>query len=109
VVHRDLKLENLLLNASRDILITDFGLGRTFRSDREDFMMTFCGTPNYAAVELITFKPYIGMQTDIWSMGIILFIMCAGKPPFQGHSIPSLYNKIMNLQYTCPDWFSPGK
>ncbi|ORZ37910.1 hypothetical protein BCR44DRAFT_1483602 [Catenaria anguillulae PL171] len=107
VVHRDLKLENLLLSASRDILITDFGLGRTFRSDIEDLMMTFCGTPNYAAVELISFKPYIGVHTDVWAMGVILFIMCSGKPPFHGHSIPSLYNKIMNLQYTCPDHFTP--
>ncbi|KAI9190458.1 hypothetical protein H9P43_001892 [Blastocladiella emersonii ATCC 22665] len=107
VVHRDLKLENLLLSGGRDILITDFGLGRTFRSDFEDLMMTFCGTPNYAAVELISFKPYIGVHTDIWALGVILFIMCSGKPPFHGHSIPSLYNKIMNLQYTCPDHFSP--
>ncbi|KAI9219990.1 kinase-like domain-containing protein [Blastocladiella britannica] len=106
VVHRDMKLENLLLSESRDILITDFGLGRTFRSDQEDLMMTFCGTPNYAAIELISFKPYVGIHTDIWAMGVILFIMCSGKPPFHGHSIPSLYNKIMNLQYTCPSYFS---
>ncbi|KNE64032.1 CAMK/CAMKL protein kinase [Allomyces macrogynus ATCC 38327] len=106
VVHRDLKLENLLLSGSRDILITDFGLGRTFRSNSDELMMTFCGTPNYAAVELISFKPYQGVQTDIWAMGVILFIMTSGKPPFHGHSIPSLYGKIMNLQYTCPDHFS---
>ncbi|KAL7747270.1 hypothetical protein RI367_007324 [Sorochytrium milnesiophthora] len=106
VVHRDLKLDNLLLSGTRDILITDFGLGRTFRSDIDDLMMTFCGTPNYAAVELITFKPYIGAKADIWAIGVILFIMCSGRPPFQGSSIPSLYNKIMNVQYTCPDYFS---
>ncbi|KAJ3021187.1 Serine/threonine-protein kinase par-1 [Thoreauomyces humboldtii] len=108
VVHRDLKLENLLLNGERDILISDFGLGRTYRSDAEELMKTFCGTPNYAAVELISGIPYIGVKSDIWAMGVVLFVMMTGRPPFSGENISALYNKIKAVDYKCPDYFSRG-
>lgn len=93
VVHRDLKLENLLLTSEKNILISDFGLGRTFRSDKDELMKTFCGTPNYAAVELISGIPYIGVKSDIWAMGVVLYVMMTGKPPFVGENISSLYSK----------------
>ncbi|TPX60237.1 hypothetical protein PhCBS80983_g01904 [Powellomyces hirtus] len=108
VVHRDLKLENLLLNGERDILISDFGLGRTYRSDAEELMKTFCGTPNYAAVELISGIPYIGVKSDIWAMGVVLFVMMTGRPPFSGENISALYNKIKAVDYKCPEYFSRG-
>ncbi|KAJ1550434.1 Protein kinase, partial [Nowakowskiella sp. JEL0078] len=106
VVHRDLKLENLLLNNERNLLISDFGLGRTFDSETEDFMKTFCGTPNYAAVELISGIPYLGVKSDIWAMGVVLYIMMTGKPPFFGESISALYSKIKAVEYKCPTHFS---
>lgn len=106
VVHRDLKLENLLLNADKNILISDFGLGRTYRSDMDDYMKTFCGTPNYAAVELISGIPYIGVKSDVWAMGVILYVMMTGRPPFYGENISALYSKIKSIDYKCPDYFS---
>ncbi|KAI9208700.1 kinase-like domain-containing protein, partial [Polychytrium aggregatum] len=107
VVHRDLKLENLLLNSDRNILISDFGLGRTFTSDQDDYMKTFCGTPNYAAVELISGIPYIGVKSDVWAMGVVLYVMMTGRPPFVGENISALYSKIKAVDYKCPDYFSP--
>ncbi|KAJ3164174.1 hypothetical protein HK101_000491, partial [Irineochytrium annulatum] len=100
VVHRDLKLENLLLNDSKNLLISDFGLGRTFQNDTDELMKTFCGTPNYAAVELISGIPYIGVKSDIWAMGVVLFVMMTGKPPFTGENISALYSKIKAVDYT---------
>ncbi|KAJ3100257.1 Map microtubule affinity-regulating kinase [Phlyctochytrium planicorne] len=107
VVHRDLKLENLLLTDNKTLLISDFGLGRTFQNDSDELMKTFCGTPNYAAVELISGIPYIGVKSDIWAMGVVLYVMMTGKPPFTGENISALYSKIKAVDYTCPDYFSP--
>ncbi len=120
VVHRDLKLENLLLNSQNNLLISDFGLGRTFQSANGELMnvieffhtinfwQTFCGTPNYAAVELISGIPYVGIKSDIWAMGIVLFIMTSGNPPFNGANISELYSKIKAIDYKCPSYFSAG-
>ncbi|KAJ3018893.1 UNVERIFIED_CONTAM: Serine/threonine-protein kinase par-1 [Siphonaria sp. JEL0065] len=106
VVHRDLKLENLLLNDNRDILISDFGLGRTYNPEVQEYLKTFCGTPNYAAVELISGIPYDGIKSDIWAMGVALYVMMTGKTPFVGATISQLYSKIRNVDYKCPDYFS---
>ncbi|KAJ3079343.1 Serine/threonine-protein kinase par-1 [Quaeritorhiza haematococci] len=108
VVHRDLKLENLLLNNERNLLISDFGLGRTFKPDDDELMKTFCGTPNYAAVELVSGIPYIGIHSDIWAMGVVLYVMMAGRPPFHGENIAALYTKIKAVDYKCPEHFSPA-
>ncbi|KAJ3347403.1 Map microtubule affinity-regulating kinase [Entophlyctis luteolus] len=106
VVHRDLKLENLLLNDKKDILISDFGLGRMYNPDNQENLKTFCGTPNYAAVELISGIPYNGMKSDIWAMGVALYVMMTGRTPFTGSSISQLYSKIKAVDYKCPDYFS---
>ncbi|KAI9364379.1 kinase-like domain-containing protein, partial [Zopfochytrium polystomum] len=106
VVHRDLKLENLLLNEHKDILISDFGLGRTYDPNSDEYLKTFCGTPNYAAVELISGTPYNGVKSDVWAMGVVLYIMMTGKPPFTGENISALYSKIKAVDYKCPDYFS---
>lgn len=116
VVHRDLKLENLLLSSDRTLLISDFGLGRTFKEDQ--LLRTFCGTPNYgiyfsqysinhqAAAELVRGIPYEGTKSDIWAMGVVLYIMMTGQPPFKGESISILYSKIKSVTYARPDYFS---
>ncbi|KAJ3352887.1 Serine/threonine-protein kinase par-1 [Entophlyctis luteolus] len=106
VVHRDLKLENLLLNDKKDILISDFGLGRMYNPDSQENLKTFCGTPNYAAVELISGIPYNGMKSDIWAMGVALYVMMTGRTPFTGSSISQLYSRIKAVDYKCPDYFS---
>jgi 5'-AMP-activated protein kinase catalytic alpha subunit len=108
IVHRDLKLENLLLDENRNILISDFGLGRTYHSDQVHLLKTFCGTPNYAAVELISGIPYIGVKSDIWAMGIILYFMNTGTTPFHGNTINELYENIRHVRYQQPIGRSPG-
>ncbi|KAJ3393498.1 hypothetical protein HDU92_007694 [Lobulomyces angularis] len=107
IVHRDIKLENLLLDNENNLLLSDFGLGRTFENDTTDLMRTFCGTPNYAAAELVSGIPYVGIKSDIWAMGIVLFILASGNPPFFAVNLTSLYSKIKAVDYKCPDYFSP--
>ncbi|KAH9277159.1 hypothetical protein BASA83_000019 [Batrachochytrium salamandrivorans] len=106
VVHRDLKLENLLLDQERNVLISDFGLGRTFNPNAEEYMKTFCGTPNYAAVELVSGIPYVGVKSDIWAMGVVLYVMMCGRAPFVGQTISLLYRHIKAVEYKIPDYFS---
>ncbi|KAJ3200064.1 CBL-interacting serine/threonine-protein kinase 8, partial [Clydaea vesicula] len=69
---------------------------------------TFCGTPNYAAVELISGIPYVGVKSDIWAMGVVLFVLTSGNPPFFGTDLSSLYSKIKAIDYRCPEYFSPS-
>lgn len=91
-------------------MITDFGLGRSFEvfDDASDVMNTFCGTPNYAAFELVSGIPYNGVKTDIWAIGVILFVMIAGFPPFKGVTVTQVYNNIKQLNYRIPRHFSTG-
>ncbi|KAJ3322119.1 Map microtubule affinity-regulating kinase [Boothiomyces sp. JEL0866] len=107
VVHRDLKLENLLLDANRNLLISDFGLGRTFESTKLHLLETYCGTPNYAAVELICGIPYVGVKADIWSAGVVLYFFQTGQPPFVGATISKLYEQVKALSYPILPKFTP--
>lgn len=107
IVHRDMKLENLLLDEKNNLLITDFGLGRTFDTDRMHLLDTFCGTPHYAAVELVSGIPYIGIKSDIWALGVILYFLVAGVAPFRGSTIAELYDNIKSVNYEVCSYFSP--
>lgn len=80
IVHRDLKPENLLFDAKRNVKVVDFGLGNIYAKGEE--LRTACGSPCYAAPEMVTARPYHGLKTDIWSCGIILYAMCCGYLPF---------------------------
>ncbi|KAJ3261484.1 hypothetical protein HK103_005319 [Boothiomyces macroporosus] len=104
VVHRDLKMENILLDQHCNALVTDFGLGRAFQIS--DYMKTFCGTPTYSPPEMISAKPYNGTKIDIWAMGIILYGMVAGNLPFMGDTVTSLFQKIREMDYEIPEHFS---
>lgn len=109
VYHRDLKLENLLLDIAGNLKISDFGLSAISDQVKNDGLLhTICGTPNYVAPEVIDDKGYDGALADLWSCGVILFVLLAGYLPFEDDNIASLYKKISGAQFACPSWFSAG-
>ncbi|GMH26072.1 hypothetical protein Nepgr_027915 [Nepenthes gracilis] len=107
VFHRDLKPENLLLDSNGVLKVSDFGLSALAQQVREDGLLhTTCGTPNYVAPEVINNKGYDGAKADLWSCGVILFVLMAGYLPFEDSNLMSLYKKIHKADFTCPPWFS---
>ncbi|CAH9137912.1 unnamed protein product [Cuscuta epithymum] len=108
VYHRDLKPENLLLDESGNLKVTDFGLSALAESRRQDGLLhTTCGTPAYVAPEVITKRGYDGEKADIWSCGVILFVLLAGYLPFRDSNIMEMYKKISKGDFKCPRWFPP--
>ena len=102
VCHRDLKPENLLLEQdSNSLKIIDFGLSNMY-SNPDQLLKTACGSPCYAAPEMIAGKEYKGLQVDIWSCGVILYAMLCGFLPFEDKDTNKLYAKIMKCKYTIP-------
>lgn len=106
IVHRDLKPENLLLDDKLNVKIADFGLSNIMTDG--NFLKTSCGSPNYAAPEVISGKLYAGPEVDVWSSGVILYVMLCGRLPFDDEFIPALFKKISNGVYTLPNHLSPG-
>ena len=104
VVHRDLKPENLLLDSQLNIKIANFGLSNIIRDG--NFLETSCGSPNYAAPEVINGKPYLGPEVDVWSCGIILYALLCGSLPFDDENIPNLFKKIKGGIYILPSYLS---
>ncbi|KAH7861319.1 hypothetical protein Vadar_024530 [Vaccinium darrowii] len=108
VYHRDLKPENLLLDDEGNLKVTDFGLSAFSDHLRQDGLLhTTCGTPAYVAPEVIGKKGYDGAKADIWSCGVILFVLLAGFLPFQDDNLVAMYKKIYRGDFKCPPWFSP--
>ncbi|GAA6022983.1 hypothetical protein JCM10207_007739 [Rhodosporidiobolus poonsookiae] len=105
IVHRDLKPENLLLDDHHNVKIADFGLSNIMRDG--DFLKTSCGSPNYAAPEVISGKLYAGPEIDIWSCGVILYVMLCGRLPFDEDHVPMLFKKINGGIYALPPFLSP--
>ncbi|KAJ3257072.1 Protein kinase [Chytriomyces hyalinus] len=97
IIHRDLKPENLLLDKDGNIKIIDFGFGNTFHRDRT--LDTYCGSPYYAAPEMVKGIPYTGPEVDIWSMGVILYALITGNLPFDSRDMPILYSLIAKGDY----------
>ncbi|KAH9604459.1 hypothetical protein KSS87_016526 [Heliosperma pusillum] len=109
VYHRDLKPENLLLDSFGVLKIADFGLSVFSQQVREDGLLhTACGTPNYVAPEVLTDKGYDGAASDVWSCGVILFVLMAGYLPFDDPNLMTLYKKIQRAEVMYPSWFSSG-
>ncbi|KAL9223982.1 hypothetical protein vseg_000060 [Gypsophila vaccaria] len=105
IYHRDLKPENLLLDVHGNLKISDFGLSALPQQGVE-LLHTTCGTPNYVAPEVLNGHGYDGAAADIWSCGVILFVLIAGYLPFEETDLPSLYRKINSATFSCPFWFS---
>jgi len=110
VYHRDLKPENLLLDAHGNLKVSDFGLSSladgASRLRGDGLLHTTCGTPAYVAPEVIQKRGYDGAKADIWSCGVILFMLLAGHLPFKDTNLVLLYRKIARSDYKCPAWFS---
>ncbi|RRT48360.1 hypothetical protein B296_00046276 [Ensete ventricosum] len=95
VFHRDLKPENLLLDSNGVLKISDFGLS-ALPQQEDGLLYTTCGTPNYVAPEVVKDKGYDGAKSDIWSCGVILFVLMAGYLPFEDSNLMSLYKKVIS-------------
>lgn len=106
IVHRDLKPENLLLDDDLNVKIADFGLSNIMTDG--NFLKTSCGSPNYAAPEVISGKLYPGPEVDVWSCGVILYVLLVGRLPFDDDFIPTLFKKINSGSFHLPSFLSPG-
>ncbi|XP_057749617.1 CBL-interacting serine/threonine-protein kinase 6 [Arachis stenosperma] len=107
VYHRDLKPENLLLDHNGNLKVSDFGLSTFSEHLRQDGLLhTTCGTPAYVSPEVLARKGYDGAKADIWSCGVILFVLLAGCLPFQDDNLVAMYKKIYRGDFRCPPWFS---
>lgn len=104
IVHRDLKLENVLLDEHCRIKLGDFGFTREY--DRGVYMETFCGTTGYAAPEMLQGKRYLGPEVDVWSMGVILYCLLTGTLPFDDDDEAIMREKVIKGKYEDPEWLS---
>jgi len=104
VVHRDLKPENLLLDQRLNVKIADFGLSNMMHDG--EFLRTSCGSPNYAAPEVISGKLYAGPEVDIWSCGVILYALLCGTLPFDDEHVPTLFRKIKSGVFPIPEYLN---
>eukprot|EP00058_Branchiostoma_floridae_P028251 XP_002613742.1 hypothetical protein BRAFLDRAFT_123883 [Branchiostoma floridae] len=105
--HRDLKPENLLLDETHNLKLIDFGLCAKPKGGMDHQLSTCCGSPAYAAPELIQGDEYLGAEADVWSMGVLLYALMCGFLPFDDDNVGALYRKIRKGQYEIPDWLSP--
>jgi len=106
--HRDLKPENILIDEEHQLKLIDFGLCAKPRGGMDTVLETCCGSPAYAAPELVSGRNYLGSEADIWSMGVLLYALLCGFLPFDDENISSLYKKIQAGLYEKPDWLSKG-
>ncbi|XP_024074469.1 serine/threonine-protein kinase SIK2 [Terrapene carolina triunguis] len=104
IVHRDLKTENLLLDASMNIKLADFGFGNFYKSGEP--LSTWCGSPPYAAPEVFEGKEYEGPHLDIWSLGVVLYVLVCGSLPFDGPNLPTLRQRVLEGRFRIPYFMS---
>ncbi|XP_061735193.1 serine/threonine-protein kinase SIK1 [Nerophis ophidion] len=104
IVHRDLKTENLLLDANMNIKLADFGFGNFYNGGEP--LSTWCGSPPYAAPEVFEGKEYEGPQLDIWSLGVVLYVLVCGSLPFDGPSLPALKQRVTEGRFRIPFFMS---
>ncbi|EXJ71470.1 CAMK/CAMKL/KIN1 protein kinase [Cladophialophora psammophila CBS 110553] len=104
IVHRDLKIENILISKTGDIKIIDFGLSNLYSP--RSLLKTFCGSLYFAAPELLQARQYTGPEVDVWSFGIVLYVLVCGKVPFDDQSMPQLHAKIKRGVVDYPQWLT---
>lgn len=104
--HRDLKPENVLLDKDENLKLIDFGLCAKPKTGMQAHLYTSCGSPTYAAPELILGRKYLGSEVDIWSMGVLLYALLCGFLPFDDNNMENLYKKILGGKYEEPHWLS---
>ncbi|XP_031599931.2 serine/threonine-protein kinase SIK3 homolog isoform X2 [Oreochromis aureus] len=104
IVHRDLKAENLLLDHNLNIKIADFGFSNMF--SRGQLLKTWCGSPPYAAPELFEGKEYDGPKVDIWSLGVVLYVLVCGALPFDGSTLQNLRARVLSGKFRIPFFMS---
>lgn len=102
VIHRDIKLGNLFINSKMEIKVGDFGLATKLDFDGEK-KRTICGTPNYIAPEVIEGKTGHSYEVDVWSLGVVIYTLLIGKPPFETSNVKKTYSRIKSNAYSFPD------
>ena len=101
ICHRDLKLENILIDERNNVKLIDFGFSICTAPDQK--LKIFCGTPSYMAPEIVQKKDYNGFATDIWSLGVILYVILSGNYPFKGQNEKDLFAKISRGLFHMPE------
>ena len=104
IVHRELQLDNILLDAQGHVKVSDFGFTREFEPHR--WLRTKCGTQAYCAPEMLDGRPYVGEQVDIWSMGVILYALVCGQLPFDDDNDAVLHDRILHASPHLPSQLS---
>lgn len=104
IVHRDLKTENLLLSENMDVKLADFGFGNFYMEGRP--LNTWCGSPPYAAPEVFQGKEYEGPLLDVWSLGVVLYVLLCGSFPFDGPNLPTLRQRVLDGRFRIPYYMS---
>lgn len=108
IVHRDMKLENILIDKDGNAKLTDFGFAGFFDPDSDNRLHEWCGSPPYAAPEIFLGSPYYGPEIDVWSLGVVLFAMCTGTLPFLGDTFELLMKQVLEGRFEVPFFMSMG-
>jgi len=105
IIHRDIKLENVLFDSQHNVKLIDFGFSVQCKEPKT--LKVFCGTPSYMAPEIVRRSEYLGKPVDMWSLGVVLFAMLSGCFPFSAKAYPDLYKKVLKGSFKFPESFSP--